>query len=96
MQVISPDFMDNSSSNLKKHYKSLKYLDYLLCLCQCKCIKGIVVETFLFRHGHDHTKYKRITEAVVRRCSVKKVFLELLQNSQESTCARVPFLSPAT
>ena len=31
------------------------------------------------------------TEAVARGCSVKKVFLEILQNSQESTCARVPF-----
>ena len=29
------------------------------------------------------------TEAVVRRCSVKKVFLEISQNSQENTCARV-------
>ena len=27
-----------------------------------------------------------------RRCSVKKVFLEISQNSQENTCARVPFL----
>ena len=27
-------------------------------------------------------------EAVVRRCSVKKVFLEILLNSQENTCAR--------
>ena len=32
------------------------------------------------------------TEAVARRCSVKKVFLEISQNSQENTCARVPFL----
>ena len=32
------------------------------------------------------------TEAVVRRCSVKKVFLEMSQNSQENTCARVAFL----
>ena len=29
------------------------------------------------------------SEAVVRRCSVKKLFLEILQNSQENTCARV-------
>ena len=29
-----------------------------------------------------------MTEAVVRRCSVKKVFLEISQNSQENTCAR--------
>ena len=33
-----------------------------------------------------------ITEAVVWRCSVKKVFLEISQNSQENTCARVSFL----
>ena len=31
-------------------------------------------------------------EAVVRSCSVKKVFLEISQNSQENTCARVSFL----
>ena len=32
------------------------------------------------------------SEEVVRRCSVKKVFLEISQNSQENTCARVFFL----
>ena len=31
----------------------------------------------LFKHG----------EAVVQRCSVKKVFLEISRNSQENTCA---------
>ena len=34
------------------------------------------------------------SEAVVRRYSLKKVFLEILQNSQESTCAKVSFLQP--
>ena len=34
----------------------------------------------------------RVLEAVVRRCSVKKVFLEISQNSQENTCVRVSFL----
>ena len=29
------------------------------------------------------------SKAVVRRCSVKKVFLEISKNSQENTCARV-------
>ena len=28
------------------------------------------------------------TEAVARRCSVKNVFLEISQNSQENNCAR--------
>ena len=32
------------------------------------------------------------TEAAARRCSVKYVFLEISQNSQENTCARVSFL----
>ena len=31
-------------------------------------------------------------EGVIWRCSVKKVFLEILQNSQENTCVRVSFL----
>ena len=36
-------------------------------------------------------KFDRLTEPVVRKCSVKKVFLEISQNSQENTCARVSF-----
>ena len=32
------------------------------------------------------------SEAVVQSCSVKKVFLEISQNSQENTCARDSFL----
>ena len=31
-------------------------------------------------------------EAVAQRCSVKKVFLEISENAQESTCERVSFL----
>ena len=33
-----------------------------------------------------------VTEALAQRCSVKKVFLEILRNSQENTGARVSFL----
>ena len=29
-----------------------------------------------------------VIEAVAQTCSVKKVFLEILQNSQKNTCAR--------
>ena len=32
------------------------------------------------------------TEAIARRCFVKRVFLEISQNSQENTCARIFFL----
>ena len=33
-----------------------------------------------------------ISEAVVQSCTVKNMFLEISQNSQERTCARVSFL----
>ena len=35
---------------------------------------------------------RKESEAVVRRYSVEKVFLEISQNLQENTCARVSFL----
>ena len=34
----------------------------------------------------------KVAEAVVLRCSVKKVFWEISQNSRENACARVSFL----
>ena len=34
----------------------------------------------------------QLPEAVVQRCSVKRLFLEISQNSQENACARVSFL----
>ena len=40
---------------------------------------------------HDEFIKECISEAVTQRCSVKQVFLELLQNSKENTCARVSF-----
>ena len=32
-----------------------------------------------------------LKEAVAKKCSVKKVFIEILQNSRENTCARCLF-----
>ena len=40
---------------------------------------------------HDIISYQIYSEAVARRYSVKNVFLEILQNSQEKTCARASF-----
>ena len=39
------------------------------------------------------TNVKKLTEAVAQRRSVKKMFLEILQNSLKKTCARVFFLN---
>ena len=40
---------------------------------------------------NSKTPRKPRPEAVVQRCSVKKVFLKFSQNSRENTCARVCF-----
>ena len=37
----------------------------------------------------NHNRFCLLPEAVARRCSVKKVFLEVSQNSPEKTCTRV-------
>ena len=49
----------------------------------------------LFKKRHDEgQKFNQngSSEAVVWRCSVEKVFLEISHNSQENTCARDSFL----
>ena len=38
------------------------------------------------------SKKNNYKKAAVRRCSVKKVFLKVSQDSQENTCTRVFFL----
>ena len=46
-----------------------------------------------FHRSPPVAAFKRLkAEAVVRRLSVKKVFLEVSLNSQENTCAKVSFL----
>ena len=52
----------------------------------CKNIKKIMMKIALL------LIITIIKEAVTRRCSVKKMFLEISQNSQKNTCARVSFL----
>ena len=51
-------------------------------------LKKIFCAVFIEASLSDYTD----SEAVARGCSVKKVFLEISQNSQENACARVSFL----
>ena len=52
-----------------------------------------VVEEHELSESTSHLLRVPLTlEVVVQRCSVKKVFLKISQNSQESTCTRVSFL----
>ena len=50
------------------------------CISQYKIYKS----TFFTEH---------VSEAVAQRCSVKKMFLKISNNSQENTCARVSFIT---
>ena len=43
-------------------------------------------------HAAQQTSAAKLSEAVVQRCYVEKVLLDILSNSQESTCARASFL----
>ena len=50
------------------------------------------LDTFDKKYWVSLDKPNIFLEAVVQTCSVKKVFLEISQNLQENTCARVSFL----
>ena len=50
------------------------------------------ISYFLFRTKTEGKLYYLIIEVVFQTCSVKKVFLEISQHSQENTCARASFL----
>ena len=51
-------------------------------------LKNFFCAVFIEASLSDYTD----SEAVARGCSVKKVFLEISQNSQENACGRVSFL----
>ena len=92
---------------LLKLHKSSSSVDFIK-----KSLFNNIAPTFAKVKGkfiNDNTKaiaekeaMKNHPEAVVQRCSVKKVFLEIPQNPQENTCSRVSFfnkvggLRPAT
>ena len=62
------------------------------CHDKSNLVKALVSKINKLTLEKKQLKYRSITEAVVQRCSVKKVFLKILQNSKENTCARVSFL----
>ena len=53
-------------------------------------MKNVLIKQF--PKNAEAAVYKYSSEAFTQRCSVKKMFLEILQNSQESTCTRVSLL----
>ena len=78
----------------------IRYFTYKISLLFHQLPDGSPLSNFMFNfllgRIQDSVKHLWLTEiaigAVVQRCSVNKVFLEISQNSQENTCARVSFL----
>ena len=86
------------SYNLLKYiFSSSELLIHKRCFCSnlpTDFLENVFSEDILVT-GCFHLNLKFISEssseAVTRSCSVKKVFLKISQNSQENTCATVPF-----
>ena len=68
----------------------------MLSCKMCEIFKNIYSEEHLWTTAFAPSSIanfeNRYPEAVVRRCSVKKVFLKNLKNSQENFIARASFL----
>ena len=68
--------------------KEREYINY-----QRSTEKNSAVYSFLLAlQATVLTRIYIVTEAVVRKCSIKNMFLEISQNSQKNTCAKVSFL----
>ena len=56
--------------------------------------RGLGKKSKIKKQGGAFIWHTRVSSgAAIRRCFVKKLFLKISQNSQESTCARVSFLA---
>ena len=63
-----------------KKNSNLNYFDHFKCFNKSLIFMHFLISCY------------EIILAVTQRCSIKMVFLEISQNSQENTCARVSFL----
>ena len=95
ISLLRPAFAnENFSQNLIP--VTLIYLLLKSALVTTCSMRGVVFsDQFLMTktlkpNSNNHGRFH--AEAVARRCSVKKVFLQITQNSQENTCARICFL----
>ena len=58
-------------------------------------VRSFYILTHIWSNSKSKSVLKTIfinSEAVARRCSIKKMFLQILQTSRENTCARIYFL----
>ena len=84
--------------DLRRHIHN--FLDGLITFCQSYQVSSQSDKTGPSPTKKGHPKKPTqirvnvhiLGRSVLQRCSVKKVFIEISQNSQENTCTRVSFL----
>ena len=67
-------------------------LDVEVDVARWRWVHGLAIPICKFLSQALHFYYEFLPEAVARRCSAKKVFLKIFQNSLENTCVGVSFL----
>ena len=82
-------FSNETTSTLKKHQSELIFLSNIITSCELAVC--IFFRIFTWQRT-PFVNYRLKAEAVTHRYSVKKLFLKILQNSQENTCPRDSFL----
>ena len=98
MDAIINHLENNFSFNTKLQFAGFlaiaKHRDISLCSKFVIKEKSVYLSKVILKKGQFIIIYLQyiIAEAVVQRCFLKKMSLEISQNSQENTCARVSFL----
>ena len=84
--------MKSYTFNTKTNFPSRTFYKIIFFKIFPKCSLDVPNIVTLREHSANIPGISRaVWEAVAQRCSVKKMFLEILQNSQENTCVRVSF-----
>ena len=92
LSIFSVKYLDNhktqNDANFQYWYGNFAEVILISLIFLCFSMKTFVNSKKKTKKNVDNGD----SEAVAQRCSVKKVFLEISQNSLWNTCARVSFL----
>ena len=92
--IFKEDLGNNLQDNSITKYSYYQFIFFEI-LKKCASIKKYIPKLnynpFMVKHLRQATMHSQ-NEVDAQRYSVKNVFLEILENSQENTCARVSFL----
>ena len=89
------DYLQEKTSNRSYNFASYKQFTWWVYKSLGKGNRRVIPFCVLWSiqnlFPEPDNKYALLSEAVIHRCSVKRVFLEISQKPQENTCGRVFF-----